>query len=144
MDDEFSAVATNLHRRLFDDIEFSKRQQWAVTNYVVLVYAGIFYLAGHFKEHATCAKAALSVLALIAGAYAGFLLIKMQLDMAGYRKKLVSANGKWLTDTEKDTFKPTDYAGHPAWRGVDFLIGLLGVDVIGWLLLMAVFWFGTF
>jgi hypothetical protein len=143
MDEELSAVATNIHRRLFDDIEFSKRQQWAVTNYVVLVYAALFYLSGRFPAHITCAKMALSFLAFVAGAYAAFMLIKMQCDMGKYRTRLVRAHTAWLTGNERATLKPDDYNGRPGLRGIEFLIGLLGVDLIGLFLLIGVIWFGT-
>jgi len=139
---EITAIASNIHKRLFDDIEFSKRQQWAVTNYVLLVYAAMFYLNGHFQAHATCIKMILSVLAFVAWAYAAFLLVKMQFDMARYRRKLVSAHKEWLNANERATLSPTDYGGHPALRGLEYLIGFLGVDLIGLILLLSVFWLG--
>jgi hypothetical protein len=95
---EITAIASSIHKKLFDDIEFSKRQQWAVTNYVLLVYAAMFCLNGHFQAHATCLNIILSVLAFVAGGYAAFLLVKMQLDMARYRRKLVSAHAAWLNE----------------------------------------------
>jgi hypothetical protein len=137
--EQITAIATNIHRRLFDDIEFSKRQQWVITNYVILVYAGMFYLAGYFKEHADCAKILLSLLAFVAGAYAAFLLSKMQSDMGRYREKLESAHKAWLTADEKAT---TEYGDRPALRVGEHLIGLLGVDLVGLILLLSVLWFG--
>ncbi len=118
---EPSAIAINIHRRLFDDIEFSKRRQWVITNYVVLVYAGIFYLAGHFQEHPTFAKITLTLLALVVGGYAAWLLWSIQKDMGRYRTKLEIAHKAWLTDKEKALLEPFQYP-FPTWRHVLYFL----------------------
>jgi hypothetical protein len=43
-------MVANIQKNLMDILEFSKKQQWAITNYSVLVYAAIFAIT---HTHAT-------------------------------------------------------------------------------------------
>jgi hypothetical protein len=40
-----TSQSANVHKAVFDVIQFCKKQQWTITNYVVLVYAAIFGIA---------------------------------------------------------------------------------------------------
>jgi len=51
MADESAAInplIANVQKALIDLIDFTKKRQWAITNYSVLVYAGIFGVAHSF------------------------------------------------------------------------------------------------
>ena len=43
-----SPQIANIHKSIYDALNFSKKQQWAITNYVVLVYGAIFGLSKSF------------------------------------------------------------------------------------------------
>ena len=45
-----SPQVANIHKSLYDAINLSKKQQWTITNYVVLVYGAIFGLSKYFSN----------------------------------------------------------------------------------------------
>ena len=47
---EIHPFIVNQHKALIDLIEFTKKRQWAITNYSVLIYAGIFAVAYNFDQ----------------------------------------------------------------------------------------------
>jgi hypothetical protein len=134
-----SPQIANIHKSIYDAINFSKKQQWAITNYVILVYGAIFGLSKYFGNPTPCEKILLSLLALIAGAYAVLLLIFIQKDLGTYREQLERVHNHWLTKEEYNALKLTPYH-NPALRGASFLAALIGVVTIGFLLLFYSLW----
>ena len=131
-----SPQIANIHKSIYDAINFSKKQQWAITNYVILVYGAIFGPSKYFSSPTITPteKIVFSVLALFAGVYAVVLLIFIQKDLGTYREQLGSIHGHWLTKEEYEKLELTPYH-NPALRGVSFLAALIGVVTIGFLLL---------
>jgi hypothetical protein len=123
-----SPAALNIQKRLFADIEFSKRQQWVITNYVILIDGAIFWLSKALSSPHE--RLGLSVLAGVAAIFATTLLILIQKDLGSYRSSLQRAHQKWLSKAELETLQ-TKFYDNPALRGVLFLIALIGVIAIG-------------
>jgi len=123
-----SPAALNVHKRLFADIEFSKRQQWVITNYVVLIDGAIFWLSKVLSSPHE--RIGLSVLTGVAAIYGVILLVVIQRDLGRYRRKLERANEKWLSEKEREVFEIKPYV-NPALRGILFLVALIGVIAIG-------------
>jgi hypothetical protein len=121
---------SNVHNSLFSVIENSKKQQWTITNYVILVYAAIFGLSQALKPLVTIERCGFGLLVLVAGGYAFLLLILIQNDLGRYRGQLDKFNTNRISeeDLEKYGIKPKP---NPALRGIWFLIALIGVVVIG-------------
>lgn len=111
-----SQVVANIHRSLYDATNFSKRQQWTITNYVVLIYGAIFGLS-RYGNSTTIEKSGLSLLASVAGGYAVWLLILIQADLGRYREQLKSIYDHWLTKEERERLELPSYR-NPALRGV--------------------------
>src|SRR6266436_5453813 len=42
---DFTPQAVAVHKLLYDQVDFLKKQQWTITNYVAIVYGAIFALA---------------------------------------------------------------------------------------------------
>ena len=127
-------LIVNIQQSLMDILEFSKKQQWAITNYSVLVYAAIFAIV-----HTVAAKAAInpvekcvaSFLVLLTWLCALGLLFKIQLDMGNYRKRLQDIHFKFIGETDRTIAGVDDYGPCPALRGWQFLLALLGVVTVG-------------
>jgi hypothetical protein len=136
-----SSPVANIHNSIYDAINLSKRQQWTITNYVILVYVAIFGLAKYWGNSTTpIEKAGLSLLAFMAGVYAVVLLILIQKDLGAYRQQLQKIYDRWLCKCERKLLKVEDRYPNPALRGVSFLVALIGVVVIGFGLLTYSLW----
>ena len=96
-----SQAVSNINNSIYDAINLSKKQQWTITNYVILVYVAIFGLSKYWDHPTSTERAGLSLLAFLAGAYAVVLLILIQGDLGGYREQLQKIYDYWLTKQER-------------------------------------------
>src|SRR5690242_10282372 len=95
----------NVHNSLFAAIQFSKKQQWAITNYVILVYAAIFGLSKGLDNLTVTERRGFTALILVAGAFAVFLLISIQADLGTYREQLEKIHNRWISDEDRKEYK---------------------------------------
>lgn len=130
-----SQAVSNIQNSLYSVIEISKRHQWQITNYVVLVYVAIFGLSKSWGNPTPTERAGLSLLALLAGVYVVVLLILIHGDLERYREQLEQIYGHWLTKPEREQVILSPPYRNPALRGVSFLVALIGVVTIGFGLL---------
>jgi hypothetical protein len=78
-------LAPQMYKATTDNVTFSKRQQWAITNYTVLVYAGLVGLAKSLTGGAsTCERIIVTTLAVVKGLCAAGLLWRIQRDMGNF------------------------------------------------------------
>lgn len=127
---QINPLIVNVQKTLIDLIEFTKRRQWAITNYTVLIYVGIFGLVHSFGATIrTGEKVALTLLAILAWGCAMWLLIQIQSDADRYRARLEVIHNKWLSDEEREVAGIKSYV-NPALRGWQFLAALFGVVTI--------------
>jgi hypothetical protein len=126
-----SPQVANVQNSLYATIEFAKKQQWVITNYVILLYGAIFALSKVKPDLTTNEKCGLTILIVVAWLCAILLLCKIQCDLGGYRKQLEAIHKEWLSSYEKETLIIKSYGNHAARRGWEFLLALLGVVTIG-------------
>ena len=95
-----------LYQDALDEIRFSKRQQWAVTNYGLLLYAAIVS-ADKMPGSGTCVtqNVLLTVLAATVFTVAVLSLVRYQTHMTGNRNRL---------NHIRDRFSPETFI--PAWE----------------------------
>jgi hypothetical protein len=133
---DLSPQLSNIQNSLYSAIENSKKQQWTITNYVILVDAAIFGLSRALNPPLTPNESRWAcVVIAIAGFYAVFLLIQIQANLGTYREQLEAFHNHNISDGDRAIYKITPYR-NPALRGVWFLIALIGVVVIGGLLVI--------
>jgi hypothetical protein len=125
-------LAPQMYKATTDNITFSKRQQWAITNYTVLVYAGLVGLAKTFTGGAsTCERIIITIFAVGTGLCAALLLRTIQRDMGKVRNRLESIHNNFLSERERQLMHIEPYGDKPWERGVWFYRALLGVVVLG-------------
>jgi hypothetical protein len=110
----------------------SKKQQWTITNYVILVYAAIFGLSRLLKnpDLTQDERWVFGLLIVGAGVYATWLLKQIEKDLGRYRGQL----DKIHTDTiRKEDLERYEIGSRP---NPGFLIALIGVVVIGGVLVI--------
>jgi len=120
----------NIHKATIDGIAFSKKQQWLITNYTVLIYAAVFGLAKSLGTISTGERCGLTLLAVMTLACAIALLMQIQRDLRDYRVRLEKIHDHWLTEEEKNVMDIKPYV-NPMLRGGWFLAALIGVTAIG-------------
>jgi len=132
-------------KELFEELRLTKRQQWIMTNYCVLILAAIYtVLLPQFPQLSLMLKYAAFAVAIVGSA----LLLRMQWHMARSRKRLEKLHrtyfaendlrGIGLTDKEikKIIFGDKTVRARFAQfgRGWEFLITLIAVLCVGALL----------
>jgi hypothetical protein len=129
----------NIHNSLYNAIENSKRQQWTITNYIILLYGAIFGLSKYFGNPTTNEKIVFSGLTLLAWLYASILLIFIQFNLMTYRRQLDRIYQRWLCEQEAKLIIERHWYPH-FFRGGFFLFALVGVVVIGGALVVYSLW----
>ena len=126
-------IVANIQNNLMGILEFSKKQQWAITNYSVLVYAAIFAITHTELEPAIrpAEKWMASLLVILTWLFGLVLLGQIQFDMGKHRKRLENIHFKFVNAADRQTLGVEGYGPCPALRGWQFLLALIGVVTIG-------------
>ena len=125
-----SAQLSNVQNSIYSVIENSKKQQWTITNYVILVYAAIFGLSQALKFLGITERWVFGVLVAVVGGYAILLLIQIQKDLERYREQLEAFHTQTINNKDWERYQLRPYET-PFGRGGWFLGALLGVVLIG-------------
>jgi hypothetical protein len=131
---DLSPQLSNIQNSLYSVIENSKKQQWIITNYVILLYAAVFALSRWFNSLTLPLtpneRRVFIDLILLAWVYASGLLVQIQFDLRRYRKQLEAFHIQTISKEDRTRYqiKPYEY---PLLRGGGFLLALLGVVLIG-------------
>jgi len=126
-----SPQAQIVYKSIVNRFEFLMKQQWATTNYVVLLYAAIAWI-GQKTPQLICALSAITV---IAGFVATGLLFWFQYDLGKLRERADQANARYFLPDERDALgisSPND----PYTRGWHVVGALISVCLVGALLLV--------
>jgi hypothetical protein len=87
--EKINPFIVNQHKAQIDLIEYSKKRQWAITNYSALIYVAIFGLAHSLGQSIMKGeRVALTLLAILTFGCATWLLIQIQSDAGRYRARL--------------------------------------------------------
>jgi hypothetical protein len=133
---DLSPQLANVQNSLYSAIQFSKKQQWTITNYVILLYAAIFGLSRWLKSPDMISPLSsnerwiFTILIGLAWGYATWLLVQIQWDLRGYRKQLEALHTQTISKEDRDRYQIKGYK-YPLLRGGWFLVALLGVLLIG-------------
>jgi hypothetical protein len=80
------------YKAISDQFDFIKKQQWATTNYVVLIYAAIVWIG----QHVEMSRWLLSAATTGTGAAGIGLLVWFQYDLGELRKRAETANAAFF------------------------------------------------
>jgi hypothetical protein len=133
---QMSPQALIVYKAISDQFDFLKKQQWATTNYVVLIYAAIAWCGQHI-EQSPVLLCVLMIVAISAGGVAIWLLIQFQRDLAEVRERSDRANDAYFSAQERQALGLKPYL-HPFWRGWQVLTALILVCVVGAILVFIV------
>jgi hypothetical protein len=127
--EELSEQANVVHKLMYEQVNFLKKQQWTITNYIALIYAAIFVIAKELGSRSDL-KWILIAAAFIACGYGLFALKALQVDLAEARKRLDKASREIFGDKEYSQLG-MKLEPNPFWRGMFFTGALMLVLVVG-------------
>lgn len=88
-----------VHKDAIDNLIFLKRQQWTITNYVIVAFAGIYAICGSCD---LSGKIGLTVFAAAAATYGLWILTHLQGGMNKFRDRLGWLYQNYFTCTERE------------------------------------------
>jgi hypothetical protein len=91
--------------QLFEELRSMKQQQWAITNYGVLILAAIYAVKLPEVPHS---QGYLKILACVTAVVGSFLLLRIQSNMAGTRYRLDDMHNKFFISNELQDIGWTD------------------------------------
>lgn len=124
-------LAANIYKAITDNIIFSKKQQWAITNYTILIFGALFGISRTLTKLTSCEKALIVVTAAAVSVASILLLSKIQCDLGRFREQLISIHATWLSQREREVVKLKEYPSTPAMRGIEFVVALAIVVLVG-------------
>jgi hypothetical protein len=122
--------ALELYKARLAHVDFIKKQQWVVTNYAVLIYAAIVWIASNIIDPAPSLRRCLSGLIIVAGICAIGLLIRFQFDLRRARKNTDRASAYCFSQRQRKALKSENYK-FPFLRGLEVLLALILVCAVG-------------
>ena len=84
-----------------DNIIFLKRQQWLVTNYVLLLYAAIFLISAHYFSRTDVARNWLGVITIAAFVVHWWTLHSFQRSIEAFRNRLAWVYRTYFSEDER-------------------------------------------
>jgi hypothetical protein len=139
MSQKLSEQGLAVYKLMLDEMGFLKKQQWTITNYLVAIYAAIFWLSRDFRPTTHAERCSLTILVIVAGVFGVALLVQIQYDLGKARLRIQSADDIIFDPQERTALGIELYRG-PHRRGLSFLLALIGVSVIGPILLIWSLW----
>ena len=130
-----SEQALLVYKSIIDQFDIIKKQQWATTNYAVLIYAAIVWIDQHVEASPTFSWV-LEAMTIFVGAISIGLLIWFQIDLGKLRKRAEHANSKLFSEEERNALDLKPWR-HPFWRGWNVLVALIAVCLFGAVLVVA-------
>ena len=130
-----SEQALLVYKSIIDHFEIIKKQQWATTNYAVLIYAAIVWIDQHLEASPTFSWV-LVAMTILVGVISIGLLFSFQIDLGGLRKQAEHANSRLFSEEERNALCLEAYRS-PYWRGWHVLIVLIAVCLFGAVLVVA-------
>jgi hypothetical protein len=113
-----------------DNIAFNKKQQWAATNYAILVYAAIFVVSANYFSRNDMVRALLGVLTLLTFLYHLYLLKLFQDAITSFRSRLAWIYRTYFT-TEEQAGLNLSLEPKPYLYQAFVWLGLVAVSTIG-------------
>lgn len=126
---QWPAHINALYQEDTTQLRFMKRQQWMLTNYLLILLGGIFAIAravGFGPDWAVCIAIGMI---FIAAAFTIVLLIIIQTDMVKPRKRLAEMYRMWSVDEREQFGLTTEPTGWQ--KNLLFLLPLLLVCLFG-------------
>lgn len=121
------------YRDAIDNIMFAKRQQWAITNYAIAAYIGIFAVAQSIRDIQSVEQYLASFLLLCIFLYCCYVLNLAQRDLTRFRSRLTAIYRKYFGKEEREELELSALR-REFHDGAGILVGLEAVAAIGALL----------
>jgi cellobiose-specific phosphotransferase system component IIC len=122
-----------------DNIIFLKRQQWAATNYALLVYAAIFVISAQYFSRTDFARNSLGIVAIVTFFIHCYVMFVFQRAIDTFRSRLY-----WIYSTyfnrEEQVGLDLPLRPQSSWAQLEVAAGLVLVSFVGFVLTAIYSW----
>ena len=145
MDDETNPESfpqlTTLRQELTENLRFMKRQQWAITNYLILLFGAVYVFHNDLIAPTLCEKTILTAVSGVAVVIGLLLLGAVQCDTERYRTDLSYIDKRLFTKEQGGALNTIRDSGQarPNFPFL-FLAALFAVAVAGSILVIWSIW----
>jgi hypothetical protein len=116
-----------IYKAMFDQLDFIRKQQWIITNYVALLYGAIFVFAKGLSKESYGETVLLTTATAAICWYGTAMLLHAQTDLSDARRRLDHAIKELFKDTKERNILGLEKETEPFIRGLEFTIPLLGI-----------------
>jgi amino acid permease len=122
-----------------DNIIFLKRQQWAATNYALLVYAAIFVISAQYFSRTDFARNSLGIAVIVIFLIHCYIMFVLQGTIDKFRSRLY-----WIYRTyfsgEEQSGLDLPLGPQSSWAQLEVTVGLVLVSFVGFVLTAIYLW----
>jgi hypothetical protein len=127
--EKLSEQALVVYKALHEQVSFLKKQQWTITNYLVLLYAAVFAVKREISPQPDMMWV-LRIVTAIGALYGLWMLMAIQFDLMQARERLDRTDTAIFSRTEFTQLNLKN-GHHPFFQNLSFTIALVGVVVVG-------------
>jgi hypothetical protein len=122
-----------------DNIIFLMRQQWAATNYALLVYAAIFVISAEYFSRTDFARNALGIVAIATFSNHWYVIFVFQRAIDRFRSRLYWIYRTYFNGDEQAGLD-LPLAPQSSWAQLEAAAGLVLVSLVGFVLTAIYLW----
>jgi hypothetical protein len=124
---EIPPLSLSAYNRLFQDIAAMKKQEWLITNYALLIFGAMFWLAPKLPKGPLVAATVIAVSFI----YAIFLIRINQINIGKARASAKMLERRYAEGSNELHMLGTEAASSDWSRDWPFVIGLIGALLVG-------------
>jgi cellobiose-specific phosphotransferase system component IIC len=127
------------YRDAVDNIIFLKRQQWAATNYTLIIYAAIFIISAQYFSRTDFARNTLGIVAIVTFFIHWYMMLLFQSAIEKFRSRLYWIYRTYFNGEEQNRLD-LPVGPEPFWVQWQVAGGLVLVSFIGLVLTTIYLW----
>jgi hypothetical protein len=135
---EMSKAVEAVYGVLFDEMKFAKRQQWTVTNYMLLLVGAVLGVGAVLKSLTAFEKHALSVLVVFIVGAGWYFLIDLQRYLKELRERIQGIEASF-DEADQDLLQVREYKS-PGRRGLPFTVMMIAAITVSGIVVVYGVW----
>jgi hypothetical protein len=135
---DMSKAVEAVYGVLFDEMKFAKRQQWTVTNYMLLLVGAVLGVGAALKSLTAFEKHVLSVLVILIVGAGWYFLIDLQRYLKELRGRIQGIEASF-DEADQDLLQIREYES-PGRRGLPFTVMMIAAITVAGIVVVYGVW----